>query len=271
MQDVEVGRDMPQSAQGPPPAELRSITVLFPAFNEEMNIRSAMARALQAMHARFTSFELLIINDGSRDRTGEIADELAALHPEITVLHNPRNMGLGEVLYRGFQCARGQLVIQNAMDYPLDLRDLDILMPALDQADVIVAVRKAYAGYTPYRKLTSRVNRALLRLLFRPSLRDYNYTQLYKREVLEAARPTSRSTVFIAPEIIIRAHALGFRIQEVEVDFHPRLAGEATSGRPLVILKSVRDMFAFWASRLFTGRPAPARSAASPHVPTSRR
>jgi glycosyltransferase involved in cell wall biosynthesis len=254
MQEVDAGRAIAESAQGCAPAELRSITVLFPAFNEEMNIRSAMARALEAMRGRFASFELLIINDGSRDSTGAIADELAAAHPEITVLHNARNMGLGECLYLGFQCAKGELVIQNAMDYPLDLRDLDILLPALEQADVVVAVRKAYAGYTPYRKLTSRVNRALLRLLFRPSLRDYNYTQLYKREVLEAARPTSRSTVFIAPEIIIRAHALGYRIREVEVDFHPRLAGEATSGRPLVILKSVRDMFAFWAGRQFLRR-----------------
>jgi glycosyltransferase involved in cell wall biosynthesis len=205
------------------------------------------------MSARFSTFELLIINDGSRDETGSIAEELAGIYSEITVLHNERNLGLGETLYRGFQCAKGELVIQNAMDYPLDLHDLDLLLPMLDQADVVVAVRKAYAGYTPYRRLTSKVNRALLRLLFNPKLRDYNYTQLYKARVLEAARPTSRSTVFIAPEIIIRAHQLGFRIKEVEIDYHPRVAGEATSGRPRVILRSVHDMLAFWVKGLFAG------------------
>ncbi len=234
--------------------ERRSITVIFPAYNEEANIGRAIKRSMEAMSRRFDTFELLIIDDGSRDHTGSIAEKLAATYPEITVLHNERNMGLGETLYRGFQCAKGELVIQNAMDYPLDLRDLDELLPHLDEADIVVAVRKAYAGYTPYRKLTSKVNRALLRLLFKPKLRDYNYTQLFKRKVLEAARPTSRSTVFIAPEIIIRAHELGFRIKEVEVDFHPRIAGEATSGKPGVILRSVRDMFAFWAKGLFNGR-----------------
>jgi len=178
------------------PKERRSITVIFPAYNEEANIGRAIGRSMEALSSRFDTFELLIIDDGSRDETGRIAEELAKTHPEITVLHNERNLGLGEALYRGFQCAKGELVIQNAMDYPLDLRDLDQLLPVLDEADVVVAVRKAYAGYTPYRRLTSKVNRALLRLLFQPKLRDYNYTQLFKREVLEAARPTSRSTVF---------------------------------------------------------------------------
>lgn len=238
-----------ESTQSRPPRERRSITVIFPAYNEAANIERAIEQSMEAMSPRFDTFELLIIDDGSRDATGSIAEKLATIYPEITVLHNERNMGLGETLYRGFQCAKGELVIQNAMDYPLDLRDLDELLPGLDEADIVVAVRKTYAGYTPYRKLTSRVNRALLRLLFEPKLRDYNYTQLYKRSVLEAAQPSSRSTVFIAPEIIIRAHELGFRVKEVEVEYHPRIAGEATSGKPLVILRSVWDMLIFWAKR----------------------
>ena len=227
----------------------KSITVVFPAYNEEQNIRSAIARAVEAMRPRFHVFELLIIDDGSTDRTGEIAEDLARTYPEITVIHNRQNLGMGETLYRGFQCARGELVIQNAMDYPFDLRDLDKMIPLLQEADVIIAARKGHAGYTPYRKLASRVNRFILRRLFNPKLRDYNYTQLFKREVLSAARPNSRSTVFMVPEIIIRACELGFRMREVDIDYHPRVFGEATSGKPKVILRSLRDMFKFWIER----------------------
>lgn len=227
----------------------KSITVIFPAFNEEQNIRSAIAKALEAMRPRFDVFELLIINDGSTDHTGQIAEELANTYPEITLIHNRENLGLGETLYRGFQCARGELVIQNAMDYPLDLRDLDKMIPLLEKADVVVASRKAYAGYSPYRKLTSKVNRLILRRLFNPRLRDYNFTQLFRREVLIAARPSSRSTVFIVPEILIRAHKLGFKIVELDIDYYPRVFGEATSGRPRIVLRSVRDMFKFWIER----------------------
>lgn len=235
-------------------SDSKGITVIFPAFNEEMNILHTIERAIETMRSRFDRFEVLIIDDGSSDSTGLIAAELARTYPEITLLHNERNMGLGESLYRGFQCAKGDLVIQNSMDYPLDLRDLDILIPNLAEADVVVAVRKSHAGYSNYRKLASRVNRALLRLLFKPRLRDYNYTQLFKREVLETARPTSHSTVFMVPEILIRAYAMGFRIKEVDVDYYPRMAGVATSGKPTVILRSVCDMLAFWIKWSFTRR-----------------
>lgn len=227
----------------------KSITVIFPAYNEEQNIHSAMARAVEAMRPRFHAFELLIINDGSTDRTGQIAEELASIYPEITVIHNRQNLGLGETLYRGFQCARGELVIQNAMDYPFDLCDLEKMIPLLDEADVVAAVRKRHAGYTAYRKLASRVNRFILRLLFDPKLRDYNYTQLFKKDVLNVARPGSRSTVFMVPEIIIRACELGFRIKEIDIDYYPRVFGEATSGKPKVIVRCLRDMFLFWIKR----------------------
>lgn len=235
----------------------KTITVIFPAYNEEQNIRSAIARALEAMRPRFHVFELLIIDDGSTDRTGEIAEDLAKTYSEITVIHNRQNLGLGETLYRGFQCARGELVIQNAMDYPFDLCDLDKMIPHLEDADVIVAVRNGHAGYTPYRKLASRVNRFILRRLFNPKLRDYNYTQVFKREVLSAAWPRSRSTVFMVPEIIIRACELGFRIKEVDIDYHPRLFGEATSGKPKVIVRCLHDMFMFWIKRRLHIRTAP--------------
>jgi len=237
-------------AQAEKPAGYKSITVLFPAYNEEQCIRGAIHRAMDAMLPRFDAFELLIINDGSEDKTGEIAEELAKTYPgRITVLHHKRNLGLGESLYQGYECASGELVIQNAMDSPLDLRDLDVMMPLLADADIVVAVRKSHAGYSRYRLLTSKVNRALLRFLFQPRLRDYNYTQLYRKEVLQAARPTSRNTIFIAPEVLIRSHELGFRIKEVDIEYHPRLAGKATSGKPSLIIRSLVDMFAFWIRR----------------------
>jgi glycosyltransferase involved in cell wall biosynthesis len=234
---------------GTPEKSAKSVTVIFPAYNEEKNIRSAITRAVEAMRPRFDVFELLIVDDGSTDDTGEIAEELARTYSEITVVHNRQNLGLGETLYSGFQCARGELVIQNAMDYPFDLRDLDKMIPLLEEADVIAAVRTGYAGYSSYRKLASKVNRFILRRLFNPKLRDYNYTQLFRKEVLISARPGSRSTVFMVPEIIIRACELGFRIREVEIAYHPRLFGEATSGKPTVVLRSLRDMFLFWIKR----------------------
>jgi glycosyltransferase involved in cell wall biosynthesis len=225
------------------------ISVIFPAYNEERNIRGAMSGALEALRPLFGGFEILVIDDGSRDATGKIADALAAEHPEIRVIHNPVNLGAGACVLIGFRQARCELVIHNAMDYPFDLRELAWMVPLMEDADIVVAARKSRAGYSLYRKLTSVVNVALLRLLFDLRLRDYNFTQLYRKSVLDSLEIEARSTAFLTPETLIRAHDKGYRIKEVEVEYHPRQAGVATSGSPRVIIRSLRDMLRFWYKR----------------------
>ncbi len=221
-------------------------SIIYPAYNEEENIRRTMDRSLQALREQFKEFEILIVDDGSGDATGCIADELAALHPEIRVIHNPANLGGGAAFVRGLEHVRGDLVTHNAMDYCFDLHDLRRMLPLLDEADIVVAARISRTGYTPYRKLTSVVNVTLLNVLFGLNLRDYNFIQLYKRKVLDAVQIKSRSTSFVTPELMIRAHDLGFRLREVNIEYHAREFGVATSGNPKVILRSLRDMLRFW-------------------------
>jgi dolichol-phosphate mannosyltransferase len=225
------------------------ITIVYPAYNEEKNIRSTLDRSLAALRARFESFEILLINDKSADATGEIADEYAAANPEIRVIHNRVNQGQGASLRVGFAEARGELLLHNAMDYPFDLVDLDKMLPLMEDADIVVAIRKERTGYTAYRKLTSVVNVALLNLLFPLKLRDYNFVQLYRTSVLRSLDVSTRSTAFLAPELLIRAFDGGYRIRDVDIDYYPRTHGVATSGNPRVIARSVRDMLTFWVKR----------------------
>lgn len=231
------------------------ISVVFAAYNEEVNIVPTIEKALDAMRELGRDFEILIVDDRSKDSTGSLADDLAATNQEIRVLHNERNMGQGASLVRGFQQARHELVIHNAMDYPFDLRDLPKLLECCGEADVIAAARTSRAGYSPYRVLTSVVHKHLLHLLFPLKLSDYNFVQLYPRSVWEAVRVEARSTAFLTPEAMIRAHDMGYRVKEVEIEYHPRLAGEATSGKPKVIVHTLRDLFAFWWKRLLRRTP----------------
>jgi glycosyltransferase involved in cell wall biosynthesis len=234
---------------------VKGISVVFAAYNEEMNILSTMKKALEAMRALGRDFEILIVDDRSQDTTGRIADRLASENPEIRVLHNERNMGQGASLTRGFQEARCELVVHNAMDYPFDLRDLPKLLQCLAEADIVAAARTSRAGYSIYRVITSVVHKHLLHLLFPLKLSDYNFVQLYPRSVWEAIRVEARSTAFLTPEAMIRAHDLGYRVKEVEIEYHPRLAGQATSGKPKVILHTLRDMASFWFKRQFRMTP----------------
>lgn len=226
------------------------ISVVFAAYNEEMNIRPTMERALAAMRSLGQEFEIVIVDDCSTDSTGDIADGIAAAHPEIRVLRNRQNMGQGASLVRGFQHARYELLTHNAMDYPFDLRDLAKMLPLRAEADIVVAARTSRAGYSPYRVLASLVHRTLLHFLFPLRLSDYNFVQLYPRAVWEAIEVEARSTAFLTPEALIRAYDMGYRIKEVKIEYHARAAGEATSGKPKVILHSLRDMFFFWWKRL---------------------
>jgi glycosyltransferase involved in cell wall biosynthesis len=231
------------------------ISVIFAAYNEEMNIRLTMEKALAAMRQLGRDFEIVIVDDRSKDATGRIADELAAENPEIRVIHNQHNVGQGASLVHGFQQARYELVIHNAMDYPFDLRDLPKLLQHCGEADIIAAARTSRAGYSLYRILTSVVHKHLLHLLFPLKLSDYNFVQLYPRSVWEAVRVEARSTAFLTPEAMIRAYDMGYRVKEVQIEYHPRLAGEATSGKPKVILHTLRDMFSFWWKRLLHRTP----------------
>lgn len=228
------------------------ITVIYPAFNEEAALRTTIERSVEALRELFKSFEILLIDDCSRDRTGSIAGELATQYPEVVLMRNPRNLGQGETVCMGLQVARGDVVMHNAIDYPFDLRDLVLVLPLLEDADIVVATRRKRVGYSAYRVLLSVVNVWLLNLLFPLKLSDYNFIQLYRREVLGRVRVKAKSTAFLTPEILIRAHDQGFRIRSVEVDYHARASGIATSGKPRVVLSSLREMLSFWLERTFS-------------------
>lgn len=226
------------------------LTVIYPAYNERDNARETLTRTLNALRAITERFEVVVIDDGSRDGTPEIVEAMARDNPEIRLLRNDRNMGQGATLLRGFAEARHEWVMHNAMDYPFDLRDLDKVAPLLSQSDVIVASRKTRAGYSLYRILLSAGNRLLLRVLFGLPMRDLNFTQLYRRRVFETVQVETRSTAFLTPELVIRANDQGFRVKEVEIEYHPRLHGRATAGDPKVVWSSLRDMLQFWLRRI---------------------
>jgi hypothetical protein len=139
------------------------------------------------------------------------------------------------------------------MDYPFDLCDLDKMVPLLANADIVVATRDQRAGYDWYRTFISRVNIWLLHLLFPLRLSDYNFTQLYPKTYLDRVELVSTSTGFVTPELLIRAADMGMRVKAIEIPYHPRLKGEATSGKPKVILHSLSDLLRFWWLRLWGG------------------
>jgi glycosyltransferase involved in cell wall biosynthesis len=223
-----------------------ALSVVMPAYNEEANIERTVPRAIASLRAMVGTFELILIDDCSRDRTAELARGLAAQYPEIRFEQNPTNLRQGGTLERGFALARHDLVTHNAMDYPFDFDALPELLVHVPDADVIVASRQSYPGITPARRFVSFANRALLRVLFGARVHDYNFIQIYRRSVIRDLPSFSTATSFITAEKIIRASHGGLRVVEVPVRYLPRVAGTPSSANWHNIRAALRDMGRLW-------------------------
>lgn len=235
-----------------------SISVIYPAYNEEKNIVSTIERSVAALQSITGDFEIVLINDASRDGTGKIADQLARRYHQIRVIHQPQNMGQGVGIITGFKAASKDLLIHNGVDYPFDVADLKLMLPLLSKADIVVAIRKGRPGYTAYRKLLSVATVRLIQTFFDLRLRDYSFVQLYRRQVWRDIEVDARSTGFLIPEALIRAHDLGYRLAEVDIEYHARVHGKATAGKPSVVARSLLDLMRFWSKRIV--RKTPRRS-----------
>jgi glycosyltransferase involved in cell wall biosynthesis len=241
----------------PPP----DITIVIPAYNEQDNLPPTVTAVAAKLRELGKSYEILVVDDGSTDRTAEVARELAAHDPAVRLLSHERNIGPGSGVVTGIQHAAGDAVMFIPADLAMDVADLPKYFAAAEQADVVVGLRSDRQDYSWFRKLVSVANIALIRLLFGMRLRQFNYIHLYKRRVLDAITIESRG-VFMTAEVLIKARDLGFKLTEVEIRYVPRRVGQATCGKPKIILRTVRDLLSFWVRRTWrrlrgTGHPHP--------------
>jgi glycosyltransferase involved in cell wall biosynthesis len=219
-----------------------SLTVVMAGLDEEANVASAVGRVVAALERWAEHFEVIVIDDGSRDRMAEIAEAIAARDPRVRVLRNGRNLNYGLSLRRGLAEASGEWVLHEPMDLPLDPDEIEALSAACADADVVVVARRDRSAHSRWRRLTSWTNHLLLRLLFRPRASDLNFVQFYRRDWVQGLSLRATSPAFVTPELILRAERTGRRVREVAAVFQRRERGRAHFGRPKDILWTLRDM-----------------------------
>jgi glycosyltransferase involved in cell wall biosynthesis len=242
----EVAAPEPASAM---PARLPALSYFFPAHNEEANVRGLVAEALDALPTLADRFEIVIVDDGSRDGTPAIADALAAEHPEVRAVHHRTNLGYGAALRSGFAASRHELIAFTDGDRQFRVADLGRLAERLggpDRPDVVVGFRIRRADPL-VRTVYANLYRLANRIFFGLPVRDVDCAcKLFRRGALEGVSVESGGAFFSA-ELLIKLRARGRRIAEVGVPHYPRTAGRPTGARPQVVLRAVRD---FWALRL---------------------
>jgi glycosyltransferase involved in cell wall biosynthesis len=227
---------------------LAELSYFFPVHNEAANLRGLVEEALATLPGLADTFEIVIVDDGSRDDTPALADELAGAHPEVRAVHHPTNLGYGAALRSGFAAARYANLAFTDGDRQFKVADLGRLIERLGAGDLDAVVGYRIRRADPLaRTVYARLYRLANLIFFGLTVRDVDCAcKLFRRSALEGVNVESGGAFFSA-ELLIKLRAAGRRLAEVGVPHYPRTAGRPTGAKPQVVLRAVRD---FWLLRL---------------------
>ena len=225
-----------------PPRSPLSITVFYPCYNEEANVENTTQAALRTCGRISDDFEIIIVNDGSKDKTGEIANRLAAEHPQVRAVHNNPNLGYGGALQRGFREATKPWVFYTDGDGQFDFEEIDKLLPLLDKYDIVSGYRLDRRD-SFIRKFNAFGWTALVNIVLGLWLRDIDGAfKIFPRVLFDEIEMKSMGALIDA-EVLARAKRLGYRIGQVGVHHYPRTAGEQSGANLRVIARAFKELF----------------------------
>lgn len=226
---------------------IKSLSVFFPCVNEEGNLEDTVRKATEILRSLKLEYEIIIVNDGSTDKTGDIAKELAEQDKRIRIINHAKNIGYGEALKSGFYNAKFDTIVYTDGDRQFDFSEVAKFIDKLDQADLIVGYR--IKRRDPFFRLLFAKGWTLsLFAFFRLNLRDVDCGfKMIKRKVLQKIpKLESQRGAMINAELAIKTKKAGFRISEVGVNHYPRLSGKPTGANISVIIKSFVDLIKLW-------------------------
>lgn len=223
---------------------MHSLSIVLPAYNEEANVRQAIEQISTVAQQLKLDHEISLVNDGSTDRTGEIARQLAERIPHLRLVEHYPNRGYGGALKAGFEAAAKEWIAFVPADNQFHFAQVDRLLAKMDKADIVCGYR-AKRQDPPIRKFNALGWNTLVRILFGYLCRDIDCGfKLFRRQVLDHVHIASNGAM-IDTEFLAGARARGFRIAEVPVTHLPRTAGRATGANWRVILKAFQDLICF--------------------------
>lgn len=218
-----------------------NVSVFFPVYRDEHTVRRVAEKALKVLSDVASEYEVIVVDDGSPDRSGAIADELAQESPHVRVIHFPENRGYGEALKAGFSNARYEWICATDGDDQYDVCDLRRLIRLRDFYDLIITFRYA-KPYSGFRILVSYAYNKLVRLLFRTPYQDISTgLRLVRRSVVRELELES-SSPFLGAELAIKTRLSGYRVGEVGIRSFPRDFGRGESVTLPNILATIRDL-----------------------------
>jgi glycosyltransferase involved in cell wall biosynthesis len=223
----------------------KSISFVLPAYNEEENIEKAVRAVIAAAEGLdLADYEVIVVDDGSRDRTPEILESLRLENPHVRPIRQPRNLGYADALKTGFTSARLPLVFYTDSDLQFDVREVKNLIPASEDYDIVCGYR--IYRYDPLTRLFLAWGYNLVaRTIFRLRVRDIDCAfKLFRREVFDVIEIRSKK-FFVDTEILAKARHHGFRMTEIGVRHYPRVGGRSTV-RASHVASTLKELTKMW-------------------------
>jgi glycosyltransferase involved in cell wall biosynthesis len=237
------------------PPRVSGLSVFLPSHNEEANVERVVRGYLAVLPKFADDYEVIVVDDGSRDRTGEIADRLAAEVSHFRVVHHPVNRGYGGAVTSGIRAAKLPYVLLSDGDGQFDPSEIARLIAFVPEYDVVVGRRVHRADHL-IRKVNGLAWTLLVHLLLGVGIRDIDCGfKLFKREFLERIELHARGAM-ISTELMARLAGLGAKVREVEVTHLPRLAGEQSGASLKVVARAFKELFALYGDLRREGKKA---------------
>lgn len=221
----------------------KSVSFFCPAYYDEENLPDLIPKVYSFLKRNSDKFEIYIINDGSPDKTGEVAENLSKEYPEVSVIHHKNNMGYTATLIDGFSRSKYDHVIYTDGDNQYDLEDLEPYLYLLNTNDIIAgyAIKKAVSRY---RLFQSWLHNFLITVLFGVKYKDINCSvKVIKKSIFDNISMNSGAKgAFIDAEIMLKAHRNKHKIAQFPVIHYERKNGVASGTNPLLVFHTIKDM-----------------------------
>jgi len=224
------------------------LSVVIPAYNEESNVATCLTRVHSVLKELKLDWEIILVNDGSKDRTGTIARHMTKKIPNLTVVENKPNQGYGGALSTGFSRSTKEFIAFVPADNQFDFSEISKLLDLQrsSSADIVSGIRRNGGKDPIYRKFLRWGWNTLVRGLFGYLASDIDCGfKLLRREILEKVKLTSNGAM-IDTQLFAGARARGLTVAEVEVTHLPRTSGRSTGGDPKVAIKAARELLIYW-------------------------
>jgi len=219
-----------------------SLSVILPAHNEEEAIATTVHEVIDILSAWMLDFEVIVVDDGSKDHTGVILDTMTTTHPSLKVIHHPINEGYGAALVSGFEAVSKDMAFFMDSDGQFDIHDLERFFPLIQKYDAVLGYR-IHRQDTWMRKVNAWGWKMLVRMVFGIHVRDIDCAfKLYPASFFREHKLETRGAM-INTEILHKFTRAGYTYTQIGVRHLPRRGGRATGAKPSVIIRAFRELF----------------------------